>query len=117
MNTELGDLDGTGPVGMLHVKDRDWLVRIELLIGGDYRIRLRGLTRYYTDDTLPDGVRHPLGLLLFGAKEASVGQVIHHPFIPIDADRAFFVRVDENTARIMFGANVDDPRIQSQSQG
>jgi hypothetical protein len=87
-------------------------VRLELLISGSYRVKYHKMTRYYNDDTLPDGIKHPLGMLMFGARDRSIGQVVQHPFIPFDADRAFLLRVDDDTARTMFGDKIDDTRSQ-----
>ena len=31
-------------------------------------------TRYYTDETLPDEIKHKLGLLMFGSRDKSIGR-------------------------------------------
>jgi hypothetical protein len=34
------------------------------------------LTRYYTDETLPDEIKHKLGLLMFGSRDRSIGRCL-----------------------------------------
>jgi len=32
--------------------------------------------RYYTDETLPDEIKHKLGLLMFGSRDTSIGRCL-----------------------------------------
>lgn len=94
-----------------------WSIRVEIL-PAQYRVIRHSTTRYYTDDTLPGGLKQSLGLLMFGAKDKSIGQEIHMPFVPFDAERAYFVKVDENLGKEIFGDRFPhDTRSEDQEQG
>ena len=77
--------------------------------------------RYFTDTTLPDEIKHKLGLLMFGSKDSTIGWrggyqsdwMLNDPNTP----RSFVVRVSEDTYKQVIGRISHDTGSQGEGQG
>lgn len=83
--------------------------------------------RYFTDTTLPDEIKHKLGLLMFGSKDSTIGWsgwrakrgayqsdwILDDPNSP----SSFVVRVSEDTYKQVIGRISHDTGSQGEGQG
>ena len=80
-----------------------------------------GATRYLTDRTLPDEIKHKLGLLMFGSKDKTVGWYVGEQLDWVgdnpDPPVTFVVRVGEDTYEQVIGRVGRDTGSESESEG
>lgn len=69
----------------------------------------RGITRYFTDDTLPYEIKWKLGMVMFGSRDETVG---HKVAVLSDT---YYLHITPETFDIIMGER-HDPRSESQSE-
>jgi hypothetical protein len=75
-------------------------------------------TRYYTDETLPDEIKHKLGLLMFGSRDKSIGRCLKGANMYADHNSdVYIVRLSPETYEEVHRGTQSDTRSQSQSEG